>query len=196
MTALPDSCLDTLFRDAHTHHSFAPEPVSDQTLRNLYDLYRWGPTSMNCQPSRVVFVRSAEGKARLAPALAPGNLNKTMAAPVTAIVAMDPRFFERLPEQFPVMPAARSMFADDVMLAAQTAQRNSSLQGAYLMIAARALGLAVGPMSGFNPRALNEAFFANSGWEANFLVNLGWSHPNGVRPRGPRLAFDEAVQLA
>lgn len=193
--SLSDSALDLLFRDAHTHHKFADRPVDDDTLRQLYALSQWGPTSMNCQPARYVFVRSAEAKQKLRPTLAPGNLEKTMAAPVTVIVAHDTAFYEQLPQQFPANPAARDMFANNAQLAADTAMRNGSLQGAYLMLAARALGLAVGPMSGFNPQAVNEAFFAGTPWKVNFLVNLGFGDPAGVRPRGPRLAFDQAARI-
>lgn len=150
---------------------------------------------MNTQPGRVVFVRSAEAKAGLEPALAPSNVEKTMAAPVTAIVAYDTEFYEHLPTQFPANPAAREMFAGKTAFAFDTATRNVTLQGAYLILAARALGLDTGPMSGFNAALLNEAFFPDGRWRANFLVNLGWGDPAGVRPRGPRLAFDDAVRF-
>jgi nitroreductase len=194
-TSLSPDALDQLFRDAHTHHKFADRAVDDDTLQRLYDLSRWGPTSMNCQPGRYVFVRGAEAKGKLRPALSPGNLDKTMAAPVTVIVAHDSAFFEHLPTQFPPNPAAREMFANNAQLAADTAFRNGTLQGAYLMLAARALGLAVGPMSGFNPQVLNEAFFPDGRWKANFLFNLGWPDPAGVRPRGPRLAFEQVARV-
>lgn len=192
---LPDAALDQLFRDARTYNQFAAREVDDATLRALYELYRWGPTAMNAQPGRVVFVRSAAAKARLKPALAPGNVDKTMAAPVTAIAAYDPMFHEHLPAQYPANPAARDMFAGNAALALDTATRNGTLQGAYLILAARALGLDTGPMSGFNAALLNEAFFPDGRWRANFLVNLGWGDPAGVRPRGPRLAFDDAVRI-
>lgn len=194
-TALPAAALDQIFREAHTANQFTDRAVDDATLQALYDLYRWGPTSMNAQPARLVFVRSAEGKARLKPALSPGNVDKTMAAPVVAIVAQDTAFFERMPTLFPAFPGARDMFAGNEALAAETASRNSSLQGAYLIVAARALGLGVGPMSGFDAKLLNETFFPEGGWKANFLVNLGWADPAGFRPRGPRLAFEDAVRL-
>lgn len=192
---LPDAALDQLFRDARTYNQFSARAVDDTTLRTLYDLYRWGPTAMNAQPGRVVFVRSAQAKARLKPALAPGNVDKTMAAPVTAIVAYDPAFHEHLPTQYPANPAARDMFAGNAALALDTATRNGTLQGAYLIVAARALGLDTGPMSGFNAALLNEAFFPDGRWRANFLVNLGWGDPAGVRARGPRLAFDDVVRI-
>ncbi len=193
--ALSDAALDQIFRSARTLHTFTAQPVTDDTLRALYDLAKWGPTSMNCQPMRLVFVRSAQAKERLKPALSPGNVDKAMAAPVVAIVASDTRFYEQLPTQFPVNPNARTLFADNATLAADTAMRNSSLQGAYLILAARSLGLAAGPMSGFNPAAVNAAFFPDSAWKANFLVNLGWGDPAGVHPRGPRLAFEDAVRI-
>lgn len=196
MPALNDEALDQLFRAARTFNRFRPEPVDDGLLRQLHDLYRWGPTSMNCQPARVVFVRTPEGKERLRPALAPGNVDKTMAAPVAAIVATDVAFFEQLPSQFPAVPTARDLYAGNAGLAAETGLRNGSLQGAYLMLAARSLGLAVGAMSGFNRESVNRAFFPDGRWEANFLVNLGWGDPAGMYPRGPRLAFEDAVQLA
>jgi nitroreductase/predicted SnoaL-like aldol condensation-catalyzing enzyme len=194
-TALSDAALGQLFGRARTHHKFADRPVDDDILRKLHEQYKWGPTSLNSQPGRVTFVRSAEAKERLRPALMPGNVDKTMAAPVTAIVAYDTAFFEQQPNQFPPNAGAPGMFANNARLAADTAVRNSTLQGAYLMVAARALGLAVGPMSGFNPQAVNETFFADGRWKANFLVNLGWPDPDGTRPRGPRLVYEDAVRV-
>jgi 3-hydroxypropanoate dehydrogenase len=150
---------------------------------------------MNTQPGRVVFVRTAEGKEKLKPALMPNNVPKTMAAPVVAIVAYDTAFYEHLPTQFPALPVARDMFANNAELSADTATRNSALQGAYLIMAARALGLAAGPMSGFNPAVLNQAFFPDGRWKVNFLINLGWGDPSGNHPRGPRLAFEDGVVM-
>ena len=193
--ALPDSALDQMFRSARSFNKFTERAVDDATLEQLYALYRWGPTSMNCQPGRVVFVRSAEAKERLKPALMPGNLDKTMAAPVTAIIAFDTAFFEQLPLQFPTNAGARDMFAANPALAAETALRNGTLQGAYLILAARALGLDTGPMSGFKASLLDGALFPDGGWKSNFLVNLGWGDPSGSRPRGPRLAFESAVRI-
>lgn len=195
-TTLDAAALDQLFLAARTFNKFTAEAVSDDLLRQLYDLYKWGPTSMNAQPGRVVFVRSAEAKEKLKPALMPNNVEKTMAAPVVAIVALDTAFYEHMPTQFPANPGARDMFANNAGLSSDTAARNSSLQGAYLIMAARALGLAAGPMSGFNPAMVNEAFFPDGRWKANFLINLGWGDASGNRPRGPRLAFEEAVVLA
>lgn len=194
--SLDSSALDQLFLAARTYNKFTTEPVSDDLLKQLYDLYKWGPTSMNTQPGRVVFVRSVEGKERLKPALMPNNVEKTMAAPVVAIVAYDSTFYEHMPTQFPANPGARDMFANNAGLSAETASRNSALQGAYLIMAARALGLAAGPMSGFNPAAVNEAFFPDGRLKVNFLINLGWGDPSGNRPRGPRLAFEDSVVMA
>lgn len=193
--ALDSTALDQIFLAARTFNKFTDEAVSDDTLRQLYDLYKWGPTSLNTQPGRVVFVRSEEAKQKLKPALMPNNVEKTMAAPVVAIVAYDTAFFEHLPTQFPVNPGAREMFANNAALSADTASRNGTLQGAYLIMAARAIGLSVGPMSGFDPAAVNKAFFADGRWKANFLINLGWGDPSGNRPRGPRLAFADSVRI-
>lgn len=192
---LNDAALDQILRAARTFNKFQDKPVSDQTLRDLYELAKWGPTSMNCQPARVVFVRSAEAKARLKQALSPGNVDKTMAAPVTAIVASDSQFFEHLPSQFPALPQARDMFAGNATLASDTAFRNSSLQAAYLIIAGRALGLDSGAMSGFNPKVLNELFFPDGRHKANLLINFGYGDASGNWPRGPRLGFDEVVRI-
>lgn len=194
--ALDSTALNQMFLAARTFNKFTTEPVGDDLLKQLYDLYKWGPTSMNTQPGRLVFVRSAEGKEKLKPALMPNNVEKTMAAPVVVIVALDTAFYEHMPTQFPANPGARDMFANNAGLCAETASRNSALQGAYLIMAARALGLATGPMSGFNPAAVNEAFFPDGRWKANFLINLGWGDASGNRPRGPRLAFEDSVVMA
>lgn len=191
---LSEAALDQLLRHARTAHGFLPEPVSDATLQALYELLKWGPTSMNCQPGRYVFVRSAQAKERLKPALSPTNVAQTMAAAVTVIVASDTRFFENLPTQFPAYDA-RPMFANNAALAQATAMRNSSLQGAYLILAARALGLDCGPMSGFDAAALDAAFFPDGRCKANFLVNLGVADSSKTYPRGPRLGFADAAQI-
>ena len=193
--ALNDAALDQILRAARTFNKFQDKPVSDETLKSLYELAKWGPTSMNCQPARIVFVRSAEAKAKLKQALMPGNVDKTMAAPVTAIVASDSHFFEYLPTQFPALPQAQAMFAGNATLAADTAFRNSSLQAAYLIIAGRALGLDSGAMSGFNPQVVNELFFADGRYKANLLINFGYGDASGNWPRGPRLGFDEVVRI-
>jgi 3-hydroxypropanoate dehydrogenase len=188
--------LDKLFREARTHNRWYPEPVTDEQLHELYDLLKFGPTSANSSPARFVFVRTREGKERLAPALSSGNLDKTMSAPVTVIVAYDPRFYEKLPQLFPHNSDAVSWFTSNESLAATTAFRNGTLQGAYLMIAARALGLDVGAMSGFDNAKVDAAFFAGNGWRSNFLVNIGHGDPTGVFNRSPRLSFNEACLLA
>lgn len=188
--------LDQIFHHARTANAFTDQPVEDAQLHALYDLCRWGPTSMNCQPMRLVFVKSAEAKERLRPALSPGNVDKTMAAPVTAIVAMDKAFYEHLPQQMAAIEGAREIFADNASLAQTTAFRNGSMQGGYLILAARMLGLDAGPMSGFDVAKLDEAFFAGTSFTANFLINLGYADPKGHYPRGPRLAFDQAARIA
>jgi 3-hydroxypropanoate dehydrogenase len=193
--AIDDTAQDTLFRHARTFNKFTDQPVDDTTLQQLYALYKWGPTAMNSQPARVVFVRSREAKEKLRATLMAGNVEKTMQAPVTAIVAYDSAFYEQLPTQFPVMPEMRDMFAANASMAVQTATLNSTLQGAYLIIAARALGLATGPMSGFNRDAVNAAFFPDGDWKAVFLVNLGWGDASGNYPRGPRLDFADATRI-
>jgi 3-hydroxypropanoate dehydrogenase len=188
--------LDLLFREARSHNQWLDKPVPDETLRELYDLLKFGPTSANSSPARFVFIRTAAGKERLRPALSAGNLEKTLKAPVTAIVAYDPRFFEKLPRLFPHNADAISWFTGNDSLAATTAFRNGTLQGAYLIVAARALGLDTGPMSGFDNATVDAAFFASSGWRSNFLVNIGYGDPAGLFDRSPRLPFDEAVVLA
>lgn len=194
MSTIDSSALDQIFLNARTFNRFNPQPVDDATLRRLYDLLKCGPTSFNCQPARFVFLRSAAARERLRPALAPGNADKTMAAPLTVIVATDTRFFEYLPEQFPAVDALR-LFADNPELAERTAFRNGTLQGAYLIIAARAIGLDCGPMSGFDNAKVDAEFFPDGRWRSNFLVNLGYGDPAGNYPRGPRLLFEAAARI-
>jgi len=191
---LPSSALDQLFHAAHTAHGFRSEPVSDEMLHQLHDLLKWGPTSFNCQPARFVFVRSAGAKERLKPALSPGNVAQTMEAPVTVIVATDSRFFEHLPTQFPAYDA-KPIYENNAALAQDTGLRNGSLQGAYLILAARALGLDCGPMSGFNAAAVDATFFPDGRFRSNFLVNIGVADPTKYFARGPRLAFSTAAQI-
>ena len=191
--ALDDASLDQLFRTARTHNELGGE-VSDETLRALYDLLKWGPTSANMGPARLVFVKSPEAKARLAPALDEGNRAKTMAAPVTVIVGHDGDFHEKLPYLFPHTDA-KSWFEGPREGRSVAAFRNGSLQGAYLILAARALGLDTGPMSGFNNAMVDELFFAGTAIKSNFLVNLGHGDPARLFPRSPRLAFDEAARI-
>jgi len=194
LNVLNDASLDQLFRQARTVHAFQNIPVSDETIHQLYDLLKWGPTAFNAQPARYVFVKTAQAKAKLIPALMPGNVPQVESAAVTVIVAQDTRFHEHLPTQFPGYDAKPLFDANPAMTEA-TAARNSSMQGAYLILAARALGLDCGAMSGFNPQAVNDAFFPDGRFKANFLINLGVADPVGVHPRGPRLAFDEAAQI-
>lgn len=192
---LDDRSLDVIFRAARTQNGFLGHPVTDAQLRALYDLLKWGPTTMNSQPARFVFVRSKEAKEKLRPALSPGNVDKTMAAPITVIVAYDTRFYENLPRVFPNNPNARALFEGKEAHIATTALRNGSLQGAYLIIAARALGLDCGPMSGFDNAKVDEAFFPDGRWKSNFLCNLGHGDPAKVFPRNPRLEFEEACRI-
>jgi 3-hydroxypropanoate dehydrogenase len=194
--ALSDTALKQLFSDARTFNKFQPRAIDDATLHSLVDLMKWGPTSMNSQPARVVFVRSPEAKERLKGALMGGNVDKTMAAPVTAIVAYDTEFHENLPTQFPAMPGARDMFHGNAGLIDTTGLRNSSLQGAYLILAARSLGLDAGPMSGFDNAAVDAAFFPDGKWKSNFLINLGYGDATGNWPRGPRLPFQTMARIA
>lgn len=202
-TNLDEASWDLLFRQARSHNAWQDRPVPQALLTQLYDLMKMGPTSANCSPARVVFVCTAQARARLLPALSAGNRAKTMAAPVTAIVGYDRRFYDALPRLFPHNPDARDWFTGNVALAEATAFRNSSLQGAYLMIAARGLGLDVGPMSGFDADRIEAAFF---GWGSdaafrgeriavNFLCNLGYGDSAGLFPRHPRLPFEEACRI-
>lgn len=192
--ALDPHALDQLFLTARTHGAWLDTPVSDELLRHLYHLMRMAPTSVNCAPARLVFLRSAEARQRLRPALSAGNVAKTMSAPVTVIVASDRRFYDKLPKLFPQRDM-RPMFADDASLAASTALRNTTLQGGYLMLAARALGLDCGPMSGFDQQAVDQEFFAGQHIESNFLCNLGYGDRTALFPRLPRLDFEEACTL-
>lgn len=191
---LTDSALDQLFRTARTYNAFSGD-IDDATLHRLYDLLKWGPTTANAGPARFVFVRSPEAKARLAPALDDGNREKTLAAPVTVIVGYDMAFYDKLPVLFPHVDA-RPWFAGKPEAVLETvALRNGSLQGAYLILAARSLGLDTGPMSGFDNAKLDAAFFAGTAIRSNFLVNLGKGDPASLFPRSPRLGFDEACRI-
>ncbi|MEX3899044.1 malonic semialdehyde reductase [Paraburkholderia sp. BR10954] len=191
---LSDQALAQLFRDARTHNGWQNKPIDDAVLRELMELVLLGPTSANSSPGRFVFVRTPEGKEKLRPALSAGNLEKTMAAPVTVIVAMDMAFYEQLPKLFPHADA-RSWFVGNERLIANTAFRNSTLQGGYLILAARALGLDTGPMSGFDQAKVDDAFFAGTTVKSNFLINLGYGDPSRLFPRSPRFSFDEAARI-
>jgi 3-hydroxypropanoate dehydrogenase len=195
-TSLPQTAFDQLFLEAHTLNAWQDKPVSDELLYRLYDNLRMAPTSMNCSPARIVFVKSKAAKEKLDQALMEGNRAKTMAAPVTAIIGYDTRFFEQLPKLFPPMPNARDMFAGNTALSDTTAFRNGTLQGGYLILAARALGLDCGPMSGFDNAKVDELFFAGTNVKSNFICNLGYGDTKGIYPRSPRLSFDEACKIA
>jgi 3-hydroxypropanoate dehydrogenase len=192
--ALSDAAIAQLFTEARTFNLFTDREVEDTTIERLYELAKWGPTSMNSQPARFVFLKSPEARARLLPALSPSNLDKTRSAPLCVLIAQDTRFHSFITEQFPVYDA-RPMFDANPALVQSTAFRGSCLQGAYLMLAARSLGLACGPMSGFDAEAVNQAFFPDGRWRVNFLLNLGYGDASGNYPRGPRLPFSTACQL-
>jgi len=189
-----DAALDLIFREARTLRRWSDRPIDEGLLREIWDLARLGPTSANCSPARVVFVVSPEAKARLKPCLSLGNVEQTMAAPATAIIGHDLAFPDRLPELSPHNDA-RAWFAGNDALIAETAFRNGSLQGAYFMLAARALGLDCGPMSGFDKSQVDAAFFAGGTARSNFLCNLGYGDRSRLRPRAPRLAFDDACSV-
>lgn len=191
---LTDNDLDLIFREARTHNAWQDKPVSDVLLQAVYDLARMGPTSANCSPMRIVFVKSDEAKERLKPHLMDANVEKTMSAPVCTIIAQDMEFYEKLPELFPHADA-RSWFVGDDDAIRETAFRNSTLQGAYFIIAARALGLDCGPMSGFDDDGVNKEFFPDGQYKANFLCNVGYGDPSGLFGRSPRLGFDEACKV-
>jgi 3-hydroxypropanoate dehydrogenase len=191
-TPVSEEALDQLFREARTHSAWLPDPVPVELLRTAYELARLGPTSANASPARFVFLTSPGAKERLKPTLAPGNVEKTMAAPVAVIVAWDTEFHEALPRLFP-MADMRSYFIGNKALIDETAFRNSSLQAAYFILAARALGLDCGPMSGFDTDKLNAEFFPDGKWKVNLLCNLGYGDQSKLYPRNPRLDFEEAA---
>lgn len=206
---LNDEALDQIFREARTYNAWQDRPVGDDLLHRLYDLMKWGPTSANMSPARLLFLRTPEAKERLRPALLPGNVDKTMAAPVTAIIGYDELFYENLLRLFPQAPGMRDSFRNSPELAETSAFRNGSLQGGYLILAARSLGLDCGPMSGFDNAKVDEEFFPVPAGvvrattevmplgriKSNFLCNLGYGDPAGVYPRNPRLEFEEVCRL-
>ncbi|MFA6289030.1 MAG: malonic semialdehyde reductase [Opitutaceae bacterium] len=207
---LNDDDLNIVFREARTHSAWLDRPVEDDLLHQLYNLMKWGPTSANCCPARILFLRTHEAKERLRPALMAGNVEKTMTAPVVAIIAFDSKFYEQLPRLFPSAPDMKAMFEKSSDLADATAMRNGSLQGAYLMLAARSLGLDCGPMSGFDNAKVDAEFFpdlslsktspegdfiAAGPVKSNFICNLGYGDASKLFPRGPRLTFGEACRL-
>jgi 3-hydroxypropanoate dehydrogenase len=193
-TIVNDEALDVIFRKARTRYAWEERPVSDALIQAIYDLLKMGPTSANCSPARFLFLKSKEAKETLRPHLIPTNVEKTMTAPVTAIVGYDLEFYEKLPKLFPHTDA-RSWFAGDPPLIEKTAFRNGTLQGGYLIIAARALGLDCGPMSGFDNEGVDRDFFAGTTIRSNFLVNIGYGTDKNLFPRSPRLTFDEACKI-
>jgi 3-hydroxypropanoate dehydrogenase len=188
--------LDRLFRTARTRNAWTDRPVTEQQLRELYDLAKYGPTSGNCCPARFVWVTSAEGKGKLAALAAPGNAPKILAAPVTVIVGYDLDFAEQLPKLFPARGKQMQAYFSDPSVAQATAFRNGSLQGAYLIVAARALGLDCGPMSGFNNEAVDSEFFADTRIKSNFICSIGYGSDENLFPRNPRLTFEESGRIA
>ncbi len=192
---ISQASIDQIFMDARTHNAWLDKPVEDATLEKLYSIMRMGPTSANCCPARIKWVKSDEAKARLKPLLMEGNQEKTMQAPVCAIIGYDVEFYERIPELFPHNPDARNWFTGSKEFAEQTAFRNGTLQGAYLIIAARALGLDCGPMSGFDNAGVDKEFFAGTTIKSNFLCALGYGDASVLFPRSPRLAFTDATEI-
>jgi 3-hydroxypropanoate dehydrogenase len=191
---LSDTALDQLFTEARTRNAWSDRPVSDDLLRKLYDLTKFGPTAVNATPARFVFITSPEAKARLSPLMSEANRAKTLQAPVNVIIAQDLAFADTLPVLFPHAPGAKDWFADPAA-ARETAFRNASLQGGYFLLAARALGLDVGPMSGFDAAGVKAEFFAGTTVEPNFIVNLGYGTDENLFPRSPRLSFEEAASI-
>ncbi|RKH05869.1 malonic semialdehyde reductase [Corallococcus sp. CA053C] len=194
-TALDTATLDQLFTAARTHSAWLDQPVTDDTLHRLYELARMAPTAANSQPMRLVFVKGREAKEKLKPTLSPGNVDKTMQAPVTVIVAYDTQFHEQMPKLFPSRDMKSVFAAQSPEAREQTASMNSSLQGAYLILAARALGLDCGPMAGFDKAKVDAAFLEGTGWKSLFLLNLGYGDAQKLFPRNPRLAFEDACRI-
>lgn len=195
MPALDDKSLDIVFRNARSHSFWQEKPVEDRVLQQLYDLMKWGPTAANSCPLRIVFVKSKEAKEKFKPCLDAGNVNKVMTSPVTAILGMDMEFYEHMGKLFPHNPGARGWYVGNAKLIETTAFRNSSLQGAYFMLAARSLGLDCGPMSGFNNAKVDETFFAGTAIKSNFICALGYGDASKLFPRGPRFDFSEVCRI-
>ncbi|CAM3618934.1 malonic semialdehyde reductase [Halomonas lysinitropha] len=195
MTVIDNTAVETLFTEARTHNVWKDQEVSEEKLRELYHLMHFGPTSMNCQPLRVLFLKSQDAKERLKPALLPGNQEKTMKAPVVAVLGYDTEFYQHLPRMFSHNKDAKSLFEGKTDFINSTAFRNSSIQGGYFILAARALGLNAGPMSGFNNAAVDEAFFPDGQVKSNFLCNLGYGDASALFPRQDRFEFDEVCQV-
>jgi len=191
---LDDRALDQLFREARTFSGFKPDPVSDDTLHQLYDLVKWGPTAFNSQPSRYLFLRSAESRAKLAPALSSSNRDKTLNAPITVILAYDTKFYEHLPK-LTASPTAQALFESNPALVDPTNLRNGSLQAGYFVLAARSLGLDIGVITGFKADLVNQAYFPDGRYQVNLIANLGYGDESTLRPRAHRFAFDEVAQI-
>lgn len=192
---LNQQALNTLFLEARTHNGWSEKPVTDEQLRRIHELMKWGPTSANCSPARIVFVRSPEAKERLLACMNAGNVEKTRTAPVTAIIGMDMEFYELMPKLFPHNPDARSWFAGNPANIEINAMRNSSLQGGYFILAVRAIGLDCAPMTGFNAERINESFFAGTPVKVNLVCSLGYGDASKLYPRGPRLSFEESCKI-
>jgi 3-hydroxypropanoate dehydrogenase len=192
-----ENFLDRVFRKGRSQNGWLAEPVSDEQLEQVYELMKWGPTSVNCSPARIVFVRSEAGKAKLKDTLSPGNVDKSMTAPVLAVIGYETRFYDHLPKLFPHAPAVKTWFEGEakVGFSETTAFRNGTLQGAYMIAAARAVGLDCGPMSGFDNAKLDAALFAGTSIKSNFICGLGRGDPSKLFPRSPRLAFEEACKI-
>jgi nitroreductase len=186
---------EQLFSEARTFNAFLDKEVPDALIKELYELMKWGPTSMNCQPAYYLVVKSADAKEKLNKALAPGNQQKSLTAPATVIIASDTQFYNKLPELFPAYPTAKDLFASNDAFRDATAFRNSSLQGAYFIMAARSLGLDCGPMSGFDNKIVDDTFFPDGRYKSNFIINIGYGDATKNYPRGPRLAFEDVVDI-
>ena len=186
--------IKQLFTEARSYNAWQPKPVTESTFHEIYELAKWGPTSANASPMRIVFVTTEEGKAKLIPTLMGGNVEQVKAAPVTAIIAHDEKFYDHLGKLFPAADL-RGMFAGNAALAESTAFRNSSLQGAYFILACRALGLDTRPMSGFDNAKLDEAFFKGTAWKSNFICTMGYGDDSKLYPRGPRLDFKDVCKI-
>ncbi|WPY01572.1 Nitroreductase family protein (plasmid) [Candidatus Trichorickettsia mobilis] len=195
MNPIASESLKQLFTEARTYSSWLPKEISDQNLRDIYELMKWCPTSANLSPARIVFIRNGVQKDKLLPCLSPANVDKVKSAPVTAIIAQDEKFYDQTEKLFPHAPTYREMFASNQALAETTAFRNSSLQGAYFILAARALGFSCGAMSGFDNNKLDETFFAETSWRSNFICNIGYGNTDNLFPRLPRLDFEEACRI-
>ena len=195
MQPISNDGIKQLFTEARTINTWLAQEVPDQTLHEIYDLMKWGPTSANTCPARIAFVRRGPEKEKLIAALDAGNVEKVRASPVTAIIAQDEKFYEQSPRLFPQAPDIKDFFAANPTAAATAMLRNSSLQGAYFILAVRALGLDAGPMSGFNNAKLDEIFFSGSSWKSNFICNLGYGDRSKLHPRNPRLTFEEACKI-